>query len=213
MELGEKMKKLRLEQGLTLEEVGNRVGVGKSTVRKWENGQIANMRRDKIALVAKALNTTPGYLMGWEEPKPPHRPDFFPASAVRPLSDLHHQRVPMIGSVAAGEPIMGEELGVYVEAPVRCDAAVTVSGDSMEPTYKDGDVLYIRQQPEVLNGQVAVVFVDDLAAIKHVYREHDGVMLVSDNPAYPPMRYRFGDNADAINIFGIPIGFTRMFTR
>ena len=207
------MKKLRLEQGLTLEEVGNRVGVGKSTVRKWENGQIANMRHDKIALVAKALNTTPGYLMGWEEPKPPHRPDFFPASAVRPLSDLHHQRVPMIGSVAAGEPIMGEELGVYVEAPVRCDAAVTVSGDSMEPTYKDGDVLYIRQQPEVLNGQVAVVFVDDLAAIKHVYREHDGVMLVSDNPAYPPMRYRFGDNADAINIFGIPIGFTRMFTR
>ena len=61
------MKALRLQQGLTLEEVGARVGVGKSTVRKWESGQIANMRRDKIALVAKALNTTPAYLMGWEE--------------------------------------------------------------------------------------------------------------------------------------------------
>ena len=61
------MKMLRLQRGLTLEEVGNRVGVGKSTVRKWENGQIANMRRDKIALVAKALGVKPSYLMGWDD--------------------------------------------------------------------------------------------------------------------------------------------------
>jgi len=70
MDTGEKMKMLRLQQGLTLEEVGDRVGVGKSTVRKWESGQIANMKRDKIALVAKALGTTPGYLMGWDESDP-----------------------------------------------------------------------------------------------------------------------------------------------
>ena len=70
MEFGEKMKMLRLQKGLTLEEVGDRVGVGKSTVRKWESGQIANMRRDKIALVAKALGTTPAYLMGWDEMEP-----------------------------------------------------------------------------------------------------------------------------------------------
>lgn len=67
MTFGEKMRMLRLQQKLTLEEVGERVGVGKSTVRKWESGQIANMRRDKIALVAKALNTTPSYLMGWDQ--------------------------------------------------------------------------------------------------------------------------------------------------
>ncbi len=67
MDLGEKIKFLRTSQGMTLEEVGQAVGVGKSTVRKWESGQIANMRRDKIALVAKALNVTPSYLMGWDE--------------------------------------------------------------------------------------------------------------------------------------------------
>lgn len=67
MDLGEKIKYLRTSQGMTLEEVGNAVGVGKSTVRKWESGQIANMRRDKIALVAKALHVTPSYLMGWDE--------------------------------------------------------------------------------------------------------------------------------------------------
>ena len=67
MNTGEKIKALRKKHGLTLEEVGNAVGVGKSTVRKWETGMIANMRRDKIADLAKALHTTPAYLMGWEE--------------------------------------------------------------------------------------------------------------------------------------------------
>ena len=67
MEFGEKIKALRLERGMTLEQVGNLVGVGKSTVRKWESGQIANMRRDKIALLAQALGVSPAYLMGWSD--------------------------------------------------------------------------------------------------------------------------------------------------
>ena len=67
MDMGEKIKKLREAKGMTLEELGDKVGVGKSTVRKWEKGIIANMRRDKIAKVAKALNVSPSYLMGWEE--------------------------------------------------------------------------------------------------------------------------------------------------
>ncbi len=66
MELGQKIKLLREEKGMTLEELGNKVGVGKSTVRKWETGMIANMRRDKILKVATALGTDPAYLMGWE---------------------------------------------------------------------------------------------------------------------------------------------------
>ena len=67
MEMGEKIYNLRIEKGLTLEELGNLVGVGKSTVRKWEKGMISNMKRDKIAKLASALDTTPAYLMGWEE--------------------------------------------------------------------------------------------------------------------------------------------------
>lgn len=62
-----RIKELRKAKGLTLEEVGNMVGVGKSTVRKWETGIIANMKRDKIAALANALDTTPAYLMGWQE--------------------------------------------------------------------------------------------------------------------------------------------------
>ena len=65
--MANKIRILRQERGLTLEQVAEVVGVGKSTVRKWETGMIANMRRDKIADLAKALGTTPAYLMGWED--------------------------------------------------------------------------------------------------------------------------------------------------
>lgn len=72
MKLGKKIKMLRNELNLTLEDVGKEVGVGKSTVRKWESGEIANMRVDKIARLAKALHTTPDYLMGWEDGDAPN---------------------------------------------------------------------------------------------------------------------------------------------
>ena len=67
--MAQRIKALRQEKGLTLEQVADVVGVGKSTVRKWETGMIANMKRDKIADLAKALGTTPEYLMGWDEQK------------------------------------------------------------------------------------------------------------------------------------------------
>lgn len=67
MDIGRKINRLRTEKGMTLEELGDKVGVGKSTVRKWEKGIIANMKRDKILKVAEALETSPSYLMGWED--------------------------------------------------------------------------------------------------------------------------------------------------
>lgn len=69
--MGDLIKKLRHEKNMTLEELGDKVGVGKSTVRKWENGMIANMKRDKIVKVAKALDVSPAYLMGWENKNQP----------------------------------------------------------------------------------------------------------------------------------------------
>ena len=71
--MARRLKELRRAKGLTLEEVGSMVGVGKSTVRKWETGIIANMKRDKIAALAKALDTTPAYLMGWQEEETPEK--------------------------------------------------------------------------------------------------------------------------------------------
>lgn len=75
MDMGQKIKFLREQKNMTLEELGNKVGVGKSTVRKWETGMIANMRRDKILKIAQALDTTPSYLMGWENNLTPSTAD------------------------------------------------------------------------------------------------------------------------------------------
>lgn len=70
MDIGQKIKLLRLKENMTLEELGNKIGVGKSTVRKWENGIIINMRMDKISLIADALHTTPAYIMGLDDTFP-----------------------------------------------------------------------------------------------------------------------------------------------
>lgn len=87
-DMGRKIYELRMQRGMTLEELGNKVGVGKSTVRKWENGMIANMRRDKIQKVADALGVSPGYLMGWdEEPAEPYYLD----DDARDLAEFLHK--------------------------------------------------------------------------------------------------------------------------
>lgn len=132
---------------------------------------------------------------------------------VQPISKLHHQRVPLIGSAAAGEPIYDpEELGVYVNSPVEADAAITVRGASMEPTYLDGDVVYIKCCPDVDEGAVAVVFLDDEATIKHVYKRPTGLTLIGDNRAYPPILAEYEDYSN-VRIFGVPVGFTRIYKK
>ena len=132
-------------------------------------------------------------------------------SNVRPISDLHHQRIPLIGEAAAGAPIYApEDLGVYVDSPVNADAAITVRGDSMEPTYLDGDLVYIKCCPDVPEGAVAVVFLDDEATIKHVYKRPTGLTLIGDNRASPPVMAEFSDYNN-VRVFGVPVGYTRIY--
>lgn len=133
--------------------------------------------------------------------------------AIKPISELHMQRVPVLGNVAAGEPVYApEDAEVYISSPVKCDAALTVQGDSMEPTYLDGDLLYIKCVPDVPEGRIAVVFLDDECAVKHIYKRPTGLTLISENPAYPPRLIEFEDYAN-VRIFGVPVGFTRMYKK
>lgn len=67
MEFKDLIKKRRLDLGLTMEELGKKIGVSKATIQRYESGEIKNVRRDKIAKLANALDTTPAYLMGWED--------------------------------------------------------------------------------------------------------------------------------------------------
>ncbi|MBQ8528490.1 MAG: helix-turn-helix domain-containing protein [Clostridia bacterium] len=180
-DLPKKIYILRRKHNLTLEQVADIVGVGKSTVRKWETGMIANMRRDKIALLAKALHTTPAYLMGWAENE---------------YTEKAGVALPVYGSVAAGIPIEAiTDIEDYEEIPESLArtgqfAALKIKGDSMEPKFSNGDVVIVKLQDTVENGDIAVVLVNgDEATCKKIKKTPEGVMLISTNPAYEPMFY------------------------
>ena len=201
MDLGEKIRLVRHQRGMTLEDVGDACGVGKSTVRKWESGQIANMRRDKIALVANALGVTPAYLMGWDES---------PALPTMPANIVPVKRhtVPLLGEIAAGQPIYADEehdLCVAVDDDIRCDFALRVRGDSMiDAGIYDGDVVLVRQQEDVDDGQIAVVLIDDEATLKYLYHQPGGVQLVPANRRYSPWSYT-GEAAAQVRILGLAV--------
>lgn len=199
--MGQKIKALREENNLTLEQVGNAVGVGKSTVRKWENGIIANMRRDKIADLAKVLHTTPAYLMGWKE-----------EVELDNLFRIEKRKFPLLGNIACGKPIMAnEEKELYVEAGtnIHADFCLKAKGDSMiGARIYDGDIVFIRKQEMVNNGEIAAVIIDDEATLKRVnyYPEKNLLILKAENSNYEDLVYT-GEQLDHIIILGKAVAF------
>ena len=211
MDFSEKIRRLRADNGLTLEEVGNLVGVGKSTVRKWETGAIANMRRDKIAKLAAALHTTPGYLMGWEdEPSAETTGNTFslPSNLI-PLPKTS-RTVPLLGEIACGQPILADEnYDEVIPVPdyVHADFALRCCGDSMVGArILDGDIVYIRQQPDVEDGEIAAVLIGDEATLKRVYKIPGRLQLRPENPSYPVMEYANSD-LEQVRILGRAVYF------
>lgn len=198
--IGQKIKVLREKNGLTLEQVGSAVGVGKSTVRKWETGIIANMRRDKIAALARVLHTTPAYLMGWEEDQ------------VTNLYKIETRRFPLLGSITCGVPIFAdEEQELYVEAGTDLDAdfCLRARGDSMTGArIHDGDVVFIRKQSDVDNGEIAAVLIGDEATLKRVfyYPDKQKLVLSAENAKYEPLVY-IGEELEQIRIIGKAVAF------
>lgn len=132
-------------------------------------------------------------------------------SGLMTIGDMKRMKVRLIGSVAAGQPIFAEpEYDAFVDSPEQCDYALRVEGDSMEPQYLNGDILYIKETPDVPDGTVAVVLIDDSVTLKHVYHKPNGLQLISNNPKYAPIDV-IGDEHDYIRILGVVCGFTRMF--
>lgn len=185
-DIGNIIKKLRLENNMTLEQLGDRVGVGKSTVRKWENGIIANMRRDNIAKIAEVFNVSPAYLMGWD-------------NNVVPISGIIKQNksgisIPVLGRVAAGIPIDAITDIIDTEEITEEMAStgeffgLKIHGDSMEPKISNGDVVIVRQQNDAESGDIVIATVNgDEATCKRLRKYRDGIELISNNPAYAPM--------------------------
>lgn len=206
--MGKKIHELRMQKGMTLEELGNIVGVGKSTVRKWENGIIANMKRDKILKVSVALGVSPAYLMGWEESTD---------EEIISLNNVHPielKRFPMLGEIACGVPkYTNEDRESYVMAGtnINADFCLRASGDSMVGArILDGDIVFIRKQDMVENGEIAAVVVnnDSKATLKRLYYYPDkGVLILKpENPAYEDLIFS-GNELNQVHVLGKAMAF------
>lgn len=198
------IKSRRNELNLTLEEVGNMVGVGKSTVRKWETGDIENMKRDKIVKLAKALKVSPSYIMGLEEE---------PEVETMPV-----KKIPVVSQISAGLPIYSEEnlIDYIYFATDKIDSnkeefGLKVSGDSMDKIFQEGDVVVIEKDSTVENGQLGVVMVNGYnATVKRIRYNDDQIILIpeSNNVNHYPQVY---GKKDEIKIVGRVVASQRLF--
>ncbi len=176
MKLHERIKKCRLECGMTLMELANALGVREATAQRYESGEIKNLKQATVLEMARIFDCSPAYLMGWEE-----------TSAENDGGSL-----PLLGKIAAGQPLLATGDCEFF-SPIndtRADFCLRVRGDSMVGAgIKDGDIVFIRKQESVDDGEIAAVLVEDEATLKRVYISDDAVTLISENPKYKPMVY------------------------
>ena len=191
---------------MTLEDLGNKIGVSRQTIQRYESGVITNIPSDKIELLAKYLNTTPSYLMGWENSN---------STLIETYENIYPielKRFPLLGEIACGEPrFASEDRESYVEAStdIQADFCLKAKGDSMiNARIQDGDIVFIREQPSVYNGEIAAVVIDDEATLKRVfyYPEKDLFILKAENPKYDDLVYSKSE-LDNIRILGKAIAF------
>ena len=202
----------RLRAGLDMRQItqsdlARLSGVSKSSISRYLKGDWEG-KQGAVYALAKTLGVTEAWLMGYDvsmdaDSSPDIPPGFIPLPETR--------KVPLVGRIACGTPITAEEnIEDYVDAPKdhRVDFALLCEGDSMiDAGIDDGDIVYIRKQPDVENGQIAAVRIGEEATLKRVYKEADRVVLMPANSAYLPLTY-VGEQINAIAIEGRAVGWT-----
>ena len=200
--LANKIKEKRREKGLTLEDVARALATSKQTIHRYENGVISNIPHDKIEKLAEVLSISPAELMGWDDI----------SFAYDNIVQISENPLPIIGTIACGEPIYAEEeYGNYVSAGGNIDASfcLRAKGDSMVGArINDGDLVFIRAQDSVDNGDIAAVIINDEATLKRVYYyPNEGKLVLSpENPRYAPLVY-IKEELNSIKIIGKAVAF------
>lgn len=196
MELHERIRQRREALGMTQEELARRMGYrSRSSINKIETGQ-NDIPQSKMDRFAQALDTSVAELLGIspDTGKPPKTAadfDVFAIPNILPLPKMVPR--PLIGTIACGTPITAVQNvtdHVMVPEDVRCDFVLRCKGDSMTGAMiMDGSLVYIREQPDVENGTIAAVMIDDEATLKRVYKTDTSITLLPENNKYPPLVY------------------------
>lgn len=208
MDIGERIKQRRIEMGFSVDEVAAKIGKARATVYRYENTDIKKMPADILIPLAKALNTTPAYLLGFSE-DPAFTASLDGIANVIPMPETKH--VPLVGTIACGTPILAEEnITEYlaVDKKIPADFALQCKGDSMiNDRIFDGDIVYIRSQPDVENGEIAAVRINGEATLKRVYKSPNKLVLSASNPTFADIVYTDEQLID-IAIIGKAVAFT-----
>lgn len=175
-----RIKKRRLELKYSFQDLADKTNMSKSTLQRYETGSIRNLPLDKLEVLASALQTTPSYLMGWDE--------------VKKEPKKKGIKIPVLSRVASGIPIeMIEDVLDYEEITEDMSKhgkyfALKIQGDSMTPRIFNNDVVIVRQQDDADNGDIVIVTINgDDAVCKRLQKYNDGIALVSLNPQYEPI--------------------------
>lgn len=203
--IGNIIKSRRLELSLTLEEVGKAVGVSKSTVQKWENGFISNMKRDKISALAKILNINPVSLI--TEDLDINSDDTSLPGGFELYNPVMH-RIPILGNIAADLPLFAEEnIEGYTYTELNHGGkyfALRIKGDSMTAAnIPDGSLVTVRSQPQVENGEIAAVRVNDDSFTVKRFKQNDNIVTLTPQSYNPKHQVQIYDlTKDKIDIIG-----------
>lgn len=203
--MAERIKERRIAMGLTQEELGEKLGLQKSAIAKYENGRVKNIKRNTIALMSEILECTPTYLMGLDESTAPR---------TRTATVIN-----VLGHVAAGIPIEAitdivdtEEIS---EELARCGEyfGLKIKGNSMEPKIKDGDTVIVRRQDDAESDEIVIAIVNGNDGVCKRMKKYEGkIALVSENPAYEPMYYESSEVAEIpVRIAGKVVELRRKF--
>ena len=188
MTVGSRIRDFRKRLGLSVDDVAEKLKKNRATIYRYESDDIENLPAPILEPLAKVLQTTPAELMGWERSPAPVSDDL-PAN----VFPIQTKKVPLLGTIAAGVPIYADEnFDGYRECTKDIDAdfCLKIQGDSMiGARINDGDIVFIKKQPDVDNGEVAAVLIEDEATLKRVYKEKDSLILQAENPKYAPIVY------------------------
>lgn len=195
------LKAILDKNGISQIEFANKMNVAQSTVSSWCNGE-KMPRMDKIERMAEFFGVTKASLI--EESNESIIPFGY---SPMPSRDV----VPRVGRIACGNPITAEEnVEGYDEvlSSWHADFTLVCVGDSMAPEIRDGDIVAIRSQPTVANGQIAAVRIGDEATLKKVFLQGDRLTLLPLNPMYAPLTY-IGAEMENVRIEGKAVGLCR----
>ena len=167
------------------------IRLGRNDLSQYVSGKVTP-GQEKLTILGLALGVTETWLMGYDVPMERDNNEKINSLPHQDFKPISKRKYKYLGEIACGEPIFADEqYETYIEldSDIHADFVLKAKGDSMiNARIHDGDIVFIKEQPDVNDGEIAAVIIDDEATLKRVYKFDDYIMLNAENPAYKPIQ-------------------------